>query len=635
MYGLIYLDRAPSDPPKLSMFITVPTWNMVTSKPITGDARSRRSAEIMLFVNKWAKDQAPSFRNGLMQDLMQLADWVPQPEWPVAMDMWLAHAHLEPEIQKARKAAIDRFIAAEIPVVPLSRMAMMERIRHGSLLIPDAIMETELRLWCCELRQLLLKDGPETDAPEDCARYALLTTITKQCKNRDGTRTKLGDALVSMAYTRSLRDLDGLIAIAPRLIQEGCEELIAAAEAVIKSTEYQDLSSIFIDDARTEMMKAAVGSPSNTDWPAFVVPYLAKARALSTSLRARVFWTTQQALERGVAMGESGTQSLAALRDWSSKVGAIHQEMESRSILKQPQGAHATPTRTALDDGSVDIDPVWSWAVDRLAQWIEGPVAETAHNAVDRHKIVDHETTAAQAQTVSHDQKPGKPMTVDDIGEVIQKGLCATAQFFADELHDLLPLAKQLDVPQALIDKSNEMCGPLLALATINKPVDEVPARNLLQDAEAHIQGLRSSLKSAQASAAVQSRFPFEFEKALRNESITLGKRHGGVIKCPVTAQDWSYVVANFHRRWLPNLQSIEIAGATWPLTSDQALGLYVTASSQSAYAFDVSVHLWRRRHGKSSLPSLEDGSLPPMNTEDWFDTYVPCCVLHVPAHKK
>ena len=118
---------------------------------------------------------------------------------------------------------------------------------------------------------------------------------------------------------------------------------------------------------------------------------------------------------------------------------------------------------------------------------------------------------------------------------------------------------------------------------------------------------------------------------ALRAESLALGKRHGGVIQCPARPSDWSYAVANFHNRCLPWVGSIEVDNALMPLDSHQAVALYVTGSSQSGYAFDVSVHLWRRRAGRTSPPSQEAGAYPAMNTTDWFDTRVPCCVLHVP----
>jgi hypothetical protein len=103
------------------------------------------------------------------------------------------------------------------------------------------------------------------------------------------------------------------------------------------------------------------------------------------------------------------------------------------------------------------------------------------------------------------------------------------------------------------------------------------------------------------------------------------------VIACPLTFDDWAWVSARFHRRWLPNAKQVVVDGARVTLEVDQALALYVTASSESNYAFDVSVHLWRRESDSTDLPSTEAGSFPAMNTKSWFDTYTTCCVLHVP----
>ena len=65
-------------------------------------------------------------------------------------------------------------------------------------------------------------------------------------------------------------------------------------------------------------------------------------------------------------------------------------------------------------------------------------------------------------------------------------------------------------------------------------------------------------------------------------------------------------------------------------LPPDQALGLYVTGSSLSAFAFDISVHLWRRSPQRTGAAGRQLAHLAPMNDDDWYDTYLPCAVLHV-----
>jgi hypothetical protein len=99
--------------------------------------------------------------------------------------------------------------------------------------------------------------------------------------------------------------------------------------------------------------------------------------------------------------------------------------------------------------------------------------------------------------------------------------------------------------------------------------------------------------------------------------------------------EDWGWVVEGYHNRVLTGRRGLVVNGNLRQLGADEALVLYVTGSSQSDYAFDVTVHLWRRYPGKTSqagraLPSV-DNPLVPVNTDDWFDTYITCCVLHVP----
>ena len=77
--------------------------------------------------------------------------------------------------------------------------------------------------------------------------------------------------------------------------------------------------------------------------------------------------------------------------------------------------------------------------------------------------------------------------------------------------------------------------------------------------------------------------------------------------------------------------RKLAINGHVVNLRHDQALALYVTGGSLSDFAFDVSVHLWQRRADCTDEPSDLMDDCPPMNEAEWFDTYIPCAVLHVP----
>ena len=121
----------------------------------------------------------------------------------------------------------------------------------------------------------------------------------------------------------------------------------------------------------------------------------------------------------------------------------------------------------------------------------------------------------------------------------------------------------------------------------------------------------------------------------LRQETLAMGKHHGGVIGCPMALDQWGAVRDRFHRRYCSPVQVLTMDGERVLLRSDQALALHVTAGSQSGYAFDVSVHLWQRLDESKDDP-FDTSSVelfPPMNTQGWFDTFITCAVLHVPLH--
>ena len=42
-------------------------------------------------------------------------------------------------------------------------------------------------------------------------------------------------------------------------------------------------------------------------------------------------------------------------------------------------------------------------------------------------------------------------------------------------------------------------------------------------------------------------------------------------------------------------------------------------------------VHLWRRRPNRDGAPSESEALYPPMNEDDWYDSFIPCTVLHIP----
>ena len=122
------------------------------------------------------------------------------------------------------------------------------------------------------------------------------------------------------------------------------------------------------------------------------------------------------------------------------------------------------------------------------------------------------------------------------------------------------------------------------------------------------------------------------FEEALRiaiaRERLTYGRQAGGVIGRNLGTLQWQEIFGRYHGRYQDGIACIWMGDQQRFLCDDEALALYVTRASLSGYDFDISVHLWRRRQGRTTVAVDNEGF---MNTVDWYDTRVPCLVLHVP----
>jgi len=127
---------------------------------------------------------------------------------------------------------------------------------------------------------------------------------------------------------------------------------------------------------------------------------------------------------------------------------------------------------------------------------------------------------------------------------------------------------------------------------------------------------------------AETTNFENSLRLAIQRETVSYGRNFGGELRRGLENLSWSDVSVRFHNWYLSGQGQIEQGGVTRLLAPDEALALYVTMSSRSGYDFDISCHYWRRRPGSSAPPVDDDGF---MNVMDWYDTYVPCFVLHVP----
>lgn len=613
--------------------VLIPNWEPMTAATLTPDQRKARLAMVMPFVHVALAQDSGSTRERLFFALRETIVLPPEELVEFALHMRVAHERLPERLRAERGAAIANILDSYFGGIakPGARLVQLLGItRQIALLIPDALLETRLRSISTQIRSDILSD-PGTQPPEYAGILRFIPELADLCRRSGNPRHEpMCGELVNLVLSRASAQFDAVQNQIRQLATRGLGEVVT--ETMDRLTARPGLPTILAMDALGRIMEDTLTQGHPTRWNDIIDPQLELAWALSDAQHNLVLRASMAAARAGVPMGSGCTrQSQAALQALDDSLRAVDQAMTPERVrTARQQRTKPTPGPSAPSVESVDA--VQSWSVDRLVRWIEGPVTDAAvRQPIDRRKIVTQEREARRKTPAA---SPAAALTEADVGDMIEDALSATARFFLDEINELLPMATALGADDQAMKSCADLRAPLATLAGQPFAMNEVKARNLLQGTEAATASLRASVKQARATAQVESRFALQLGAALNAEALVMGKRHGGVVQCPVQPGDWSFVAANFHRRWLPRVKSIAVDGLPLPLDADQAVALYVTASSLSQYAFDVSVHLWRRRPGRGSLPGTGGGLYPPMNEQDWFDTYIPCAVLHVPqAH--
>ncbi|PZO16777.1 MAG: hypothetical protein DCF26_10960 [Burkholderiales bacterium] len=631
MYGWLNCDESHT-PGEIS--VVIPGWDPIAALSQTDAQRKDRLDQVMPFVTTFIAQDTGDVRNRIFHSVRDIALMAQQEFHDFAMHMCVAHERLPDGPRLAREATMAQIVDvhfSEIGAPSAKQVQLIKNAKKIAILIPDAIMATQLRAICCHVRGEILTDI-STRPPEYAGLVNFLLELAQLCDPEHNSRHEdVGSELVNVLLTRPSSRFESVQAQIRQLLTRGLGEVVT--QTMDRLSALGGLPIVTGLDALLRIIEDTLTHGRPAQWSDLIDPHLAVAKALNDCEHNLVLRASVAAVRAGVPMGSERTrQSQAALQTMQDMLRAVDQKMTpARATTARQLRAKAAPLTSA--QAAEDLDAVQSWSVERLVRWIEGPVTSAAvKQPIDRQKIVAREREARRQAPPPRGNSPqAGALTEADVGGMIEDALSATARFFLDDLNELLPMASTLGADAKALGVCADLRGPLAKLAVQPSSVDEVKARNLLQTAEAATVALRASVKQAKATALVESHFAAQLSAALSTEPLVMGKRHGGVVQCAVRPSDWTFVAANFHSRWLSRAQRIEVDGLPLPLDADQALALYVTASSLSQYAFDVSVHLWRRRPGSNSLPSDHIGLYPPMNEADWFDTYIPCCVLHVP----
>ena len=550
------------------------------------------------------------------------------------MAVWLAHHRLQPLELKVRTVTLEALVSDQLSDLDLTAdlQRMQDDMKAMATLIPDATLAMDIRKYTAQMLLNMLQQhsvfAKTLNAPLSQILFSLPPGLKPQ-------QPIIQAVLWDVVCSRPAGQRAAALAPFRALIAQGKGRLLLDAPKRCAARLKFMLPAPLFYDALCLMVKEAI-EPDARPLDEIIDTHSDQAGDLYNTALNAARRATMEAVAAGVNLGDKTTSSgealLAFYRDRE-----LSNRMRTRNTLQLARSRKNTAPGQQTEQEKAQTAVIQAWSLQQVAQWIEGPIAPPKAKPVpiDRKAILQaqQKPTGSSAKTPKAPQKaPPDALTAADVDQAIREALSATASFLLGEISDLLAPAKLLQADLQLITHCTQLQPALQEVADGRKNLQEDATIALLGQAEEAVIQLREGIKSAASSAKLQQDFRNALTVALHAEPLELGKRHGGQVAFRAQVEDWSFVSENFHNRWLPHVKDILVNGAPTLLAPNQAVALYVTGSSLSGYAFDVSVHLWQRYRTSQSKPSTESGPLPPMNTAEWFDTRTTCCVLHIPA---
>jgi hypothetical protein len=548
--------------------------------------------------------------------------------------MSVAHHRLPPEHRAQRTNTIERILSAHFGPKPAHQPLSntLAFFKPQASLLPDALLETEVRSFCFEIADHLSREERPLPEYDPTAFKAALKSHLK-----DSKYPQVPDLIEDLSKFVLSRPADSRDAFRQKIItlvdKDAGKSLV---ETFVRLNTCQELQLIH----RYDFYETAIGhllTAGTADWSLISGDFMVDLLATINAQAIMMVWESASAVLNGIAMGPYTDSSRDALQRSVQAHLGIHGVIKLQRI-HNARALAAVDERQLSEQDTLELGMVQAMSVDQLVQWIEGPIAEArpTRRPIDRKAIVQRAQKQQQKDAQSEPSPiptptPETPITQQGVDDTIFHTLSANASFWQREIDDLIGMSKSIQLATGLTGPCSSLRGDLVRLTQMPDGFEVEAARDLLLKAEEAVAALRQGINQAKAANREHEYFASKLTEALGKEAKVLGKRFGGQIECPLTLDDWGYVVNNFHKRWLPNVKSVVIDGKSVPLDNDQAAALYVTASSRSGFAFDVSVHLWRRRRRCTGMPGLSHALYAPMNRDEWFDTYQTCCVLHIP----
>lgn len=652
MYGEVILanDRASE---WMCLTLCWRDWLDPDALPLTDAQATERRAAVPVFLASHTRTAA-GWREAYKARLEQVAVQVASPDLlNLALSLAVQHFQLTTAQQKARVDFIDACLAAEFGDVlhegdawePLQRL--IDKLRVRALLMPQALLEHTLREASLAVRaQILTTAGYYEDAlPGAYARaYHWLENLESSQHN------DLVPACSAAIWSRKAADRPGFVEQLDHLLLQGGMGIVRDAWAHVVKQNALD-PQVLVGD----FVANVVGEATAADHPgANLAPWLsAQWQFVQHSHAALIERGVRDALAAGQspdgAPGNGPQSSLhPVLKQWAD----MERAPLSAPLNAPPPHAAAPPlTLSAVPSrgGDEDEEAYAAQCQIKTLGWLQGPIAAKGAPAVAVNELAQRElandTAPAPALTLKarakkQDQAKAQQAKVAAVQGAMKVALLETARFMADELDEGLAAAQSVGVASACVQQAAQCAKTLAALRSEAVTAVKFPAlQQQLFDAEQAVAKLHAGIRDArqgQAEDRVVQRLLRCLCQALSEETLALGKRHGGVIAFEATPADWGWIARRLHRRCLLTVNRLIVKGRSVALGTEHAVGLYVTQSSRSGpqHVFDISVHLWSRRKGCTGSPCgtlLEPDPFPPFNEAEWFDTLAPCAVLHLP----
>lgn len=250
--------------------------------------------------------------------------------------------------------------------------------------------------------------------------------------------------------------------------------------------------------------------------------------------------------------------------------------------------------------------------------------AKTTRSKTGRKKTQQPRRT----KTSNKRQNPKIKVVESDVSKDPLPGLMKYLDFVSHELRRLK--SRLPDDDEAYTGVLDNIDSRILSVDTLleSQETDTGPYIDLAKSSDQFLSTVRSEISALEQHLAETTAFEKDLRLAVQKETIAYGRNNGGRLRRGLGGLTWSDVSDRFHNKMLGSVAEFKHGGSTRLLAPDEALAYYVTMSSLSGFDFDISCHYWQRRPGSDVPPADGNGF---MSREGWYDTHVPCFVLHVP----